>query len=279
MKTEQERIRESALGEIAKLGGMLTGDDDVVFSGRRYTLPETTDLRGAIEFLNEKLSEDRNEISLSQTYKFRPYDGALATRNALRKAFGITTQRATQGMFGPTPPRLISVPTGPKEDDTEQVPWGSMGVAGLPSVELQTGTMFDAELGPLFTLTASCRHKDRHHVQGIFRLVEEELRTYSMYRGKAIDGQSNPSFLDLSGVDASKVIYSDEVMIQLEANLWSLLRWPDQLESQGVSMKRAVLLEGPYGSGKTLAAYLTAKEAVASGVTFIKVSFKILKQK
>lgn len=41
------------------------------------------------------------------------------------------------------------------------------------------------------------------------------------------------------------------------------------LAELGVPMKRAVLFEGPYGTGKTLGAYLTAKEAVANGWTFI----------
>ena len=38
------------------------------------------------------------------------------------------------------------------------------------------------------------------------------LASNSMYRGKAFDGQEVPQFLDLSGVDASKVVYTAEVL-------------------------------------------------------------------
>ena len=58
-------------------------------------------------------------------------------------------------------------------------------------------------------------------------------------------------------------------MTQLEANVWSLLRYSDKMEKHGVPLKRAVLFEGPYGTGKTLGAYLTAKIAVEHGWSFI----------
>ena len=109
----------------------------------------------------------------------------------------------------------------------------------------------------------------RHHIEGIFRLIEEELATNSMYRGKAFDGQEVPQFLDLSGVDASKVVYTAEVLDRLGTDIWALIRYPEQMREMGLPLKRAVLLEGPYGTGKTLAAYLTAQIAQEHGWTFI----------
>jgi transitional endoplasmic reticulum ATPase len=90
-----------------------------------------------------------------------------------------------------------------------------------------------------------------------------------MYRGKAFDGQEVPQFLDLSGVDPARVVYTDLVRHQLEADIWALIRYPDQMRRMGLPLKRAVLLEGPYGTGKTLAAYLTAKIASEYNWTFI----------
>jgi transitional endoplasmic reticulum ATPase len=90
-----------------------------------------------------------------------------------------------------------------------------------------------------------------------------------MYRGKAFDGQEVPQFLDLTGVDASKVVYTDQVLDSLEADIWALIRYPDQMRKMGLPLKRAVLLEGPYGTGKTLAGYLTAQISQEHGWTFI----------
>ncbi len=58
-------------------------------------------------------------------------------------------------------------------------------------------------------------------------------------------------------------------MTQLNANVWSLLEHTDAMREQGLPLKRSVLLEGPYGTGKTLAAFLTAQRAVANNWTFI----------
>ena len=85
----------------------------------------------------------------------------------------------------------------------------------------------------------------------------------------SITGGSEPLFLDVNKIDENKVIYSEEVMVQLNANLWSLLQHTDVMRELNLPLKRAVLLEGPYGTGKTLAGMLTAQKAQANGWTYI----------
>jgi transitional endoplasmic reticulum ATPase len=154
-------------------------------------------------------------------------------------------------------------------DETEQIPWGGLGVAHLAGSTLTLGAVNDPEVGQLFMITATGPRRFRHHIEGIFRLIDEELSTNSMYRGKAFDGQEVPQFLDLSGVEASKVVYTAEVLDRLDTDIWALIRYPEQMREMGLPLKRAVLLEGPYGTGKTLAAYLTAQIAQEHGWTFI----------
>jgi len=139
----------------------------------------------------------------------------------------------------------------------------------MPGVTLYLGVSKDAEYGEVYSITAEGPRKWRHHIEGIFRLVENELKENSLYRGKAFDGQKQPKFIDLSGVDRTKVIYSDLVQEQMEANVWSIIKYPNTLAELGVPLKRAVLLEGPYGTGKTLAALLTAQIAIANGWSFL----------
>lgn len=266
-KSKEQQHREEALLALAKLGGMLTSEDDVVFEGTKLVIPETMNVKQAIRMLAKKLKADEEEISFSRTFRYRPWDGALAARNAIFKAFGVVQQKATFSFFGKNPPQLLTINVGP--DETEQIPWGAVEIPHLPGVTLYFEGYHDPEMGNLFHISVESPRKYRHHVEGIFRLIEDELKMNSMYRGKAFDGQSMPQFLDLSGISREEVIYSDDVMIQLEANVWSLLRHTQQMEDLGVPLKRAVLLEGPYGTGKTLAAYLTAQEAVANGWTFI----------
>jgi transitional endoplasmic reticulum ATPase len=265
LSTAQDRSR--LLDALAELGGKATAEEDVVFEGQKIVLPESMDLGSAIAFLREKQTEDENEMSFSRTFRYRPWDGAGATMRALRKAFGVVSQRGAGGLHGGTPPELRTIPVSVTE--TDQIPWGGLGVAHLPGCSLTFGAALDPDYGQLFSLSATGPRRYRHHIEGIFQLVEEELATNSMYRGKAFDGQEVPQFLDLSGVDAAKVVYTEQVQDRLEADIWALIRYPEAMREMGLPLKRAVLLEGPYGTGKTLAGYLTAQTAQEHGWTFI----------
>jgi transitional endoplasmic reticulum ATPase len=266
-KTAQQLEVERLLNDLATIGGKLTAEEDIIFQGKKLILPETMNLREAIKFLEMKETEDEQHIGFSRDYLYRPWDGARASMRALKRAFGATMQKGVPTFFGEIPPRLITINVSATE--TEQVPWGRLVVPHLKGVELGLGATKHHEYGKIFQVSAEGPRKYRFEIEGIFRLIEEELKRDSLYRGKSFDGQENPSFLDLRGVSPDKVIYSDETTLQMEANIWSLLRYSDQMEELGVPLKRACLLEGPYGTGKTLAAYLTAQVAEQYGWTFI----------
>lgn len=266
-KTQREIDIENMLDAVATLGGKLTAEEDIEFSGTKLILPETMELDECIKFLGEKLEEDEKTVRFTRQFNYRSWDGAHATMVCLKRLFGAMTQRSIMTMFGEEPPELKTINISPH--DTMQVPWGRLGIIHLPKLSLYLQTLHVAEVGPVFHITAEGPRKYRHHVEGIFRAIEEELKTNSIYRGKAFDGQQNPVFLDLEGHDPSKVVYSDETMEQLEANVWAVLRYPNEMEELGIPLKRAVLLEGPYGTGKSLAAMTTAQIAVHNGWSFL----------
>lgn len=265
--TEQELNQQRLLDALAEFGGKLTADEDVIFRGKQLILPETMNLEEAETFLREKRYQEEEEVAYSRTYNYRPWDGARATMAAMRKAFGAVNQKATPSFFGNRPPQLHTIPVSVTE--TEQVPWGRLAVVGMPGVTFNLGSSHDSDYGAVFALSAQGPKKFRHHIEGVFRLVAKELEENSLYRGKAFDGQDMPKFLDLSGISEDKVIYSQDTQEHLEANLWAYLKYSDTLAGLGIPLKRAVLLEGPFGTGKTLAAHLTAQIAIANGWSFI----------
>jgi len=115
-----------------------------------------------------------------------------------------------------------------------------------------------------------CR-KYRRHIEGFLDVIQDELNQNSIYRGRAISAEADPTFLDPYRVDKAKVVYSQEALTQLNANVWAVLDHADRLRDLGMPLKRAVLLEGQYGTGKTLTGSLTAQHAVEAGWTFILV--------
>lgn len=267
MGTSVKRLEKEVLQLLAEAGGKLTAEDDVVFQGTKIILPEKNSLQQTVDFLQRKMQMDEEETRFGRVYNYRPWDGARATMHAIRRTFGAMGQEATYTFFGKQPPQLVDLPTG--VNTTEQVPWGKVTIPLLPGTVFHVGASEHPELGSIFALAATGPRKYRFEIEGVFNLIQKELETNSMYRGKAFDGATQPNFLDLSGVDPDKVVYSQEVMTQLEANVWALLRYTENMRQLSIPLKRAVLFEGPYGTGKTLGAYLTAKEAVDNGWTFV----------
>lgn len=265
--TQAKKEQKALLATLAELGGKLTAEEDILFQGTKLILPERMTPQEAVKFLEDKIDEDEREMSFSRTFPYRPWDGAHATMAALKKLFGAVTSQAMMTMFGPEPPELRTINTD--FDKTAQVPWGILTIPLLPDATFQLAGSRDQEMGVIFAIHASGPRKYRFQIEGIFRAVEAELRENSIYRGKAFDGQEMPKFLDLRGFDQSKVVYSQEVLTQLDANVWSVMTYADEMKAIGMPLKRAVLLEGPYGTGKTLAATWTARVALEAGWTFI----------
>jgi transitional endoplasmic reticulum ATPase len=263
-ETDKE-LRQQALEKLAEIGGKLRGEDDVVFSGTKFILPENTNLEESIEFLQAKRDDEEAETSWNRQFPYRPNDGARATKLAIEEIAGWVT--GLRSFWGRTLPDHIDVQTGPGPNDREQVPWGHMGIPGMSGLAVHLGVGKDPELGAVFRITASGPRKFRFHVQGLFDLIEKNLRTNSIYRGKAIDGAEQ--FIDVSVVDPADVVYTASVQRRLECDVWSFIRHEHLLEELGQGGKFAVLFDGPYGTGKSLAALLTAQIATAHGWTFL----------
>lgn len=171
-------------------------------------------------------------------------------------------------MFGPKRPEYHTVECGVGKN--LQVPWGRVAYEPL-NATFNIGAIRDPEKGILAHITVTAPKRHRGRVEAIFQLIEEHLERHSIYRGKAITAAEQPGFVPVDSLDPNSVVYSQDVIDKLDANVWSVLDWTDTYREQGLKLKRAVLLEGPHGTGKTLAGILTAQHAVANGWTFILV--------
>lgn len=268
-QNEQDRVKAGALAALDKLGAASVKDDSIRFDGDGIVLPRQFegDLLAAAQFIRDIHESEEEEFEFGRTFRFRPWDGAAAFQRALYRVFGTTgLGKAVQTMFGKRPPSLVSINVGTSE--TLQVPWGRVQMPPLNATfDLDTG--WEEDYGQLFRLNVTAPKKMRKRLEGFFDVVQNELEERSLYKGKAFNGAEQPEFLDLSGIDESKVVYSNEVMTQLDSNVWSLIEHTDTMRKLGIPLKRAVLLEGPFGTGKTLAGALTAQRAIANGWTFI----------
>lgn len=271
VKTENERIQDMILAKLSELGGLRVQDDALRFEGSAFILPETMAGRvhDAIRFLSDWQEAQEEEYSYGREFKYRPWDGAAAFDRAMKRLFGTNgIGQSIRTFFGTYPPEYRTIDSGPGE--TMQVPWGRVAFAPLSATFMLDSTD-SAEYGQVFYLSVSAPKKYRSHIEAFFQVIEDELKNSSIYRGRAITAASIPAFIDTSKIDRRRVVYSDSAMEQLEANVWSAIRYAPTLREVGLPIKRQVLLYGPYGTGKTLAGMLTAQEAERAGFTYIQV--------
>ena len=264
----QKQITEEQYARLREIGGeSLSQEDDITFSGTKFVIPARLTLPEAINFLRQRAQDEEATVEFSRSFKYRPWDGARATANAIRSVFGFTMGKPIVSFFGTQPPEMRNVQVD--VDQYESVPWGAMYLPGLKGATLMLGATQDPELGIVFAVSVECLRKDRAIIEGLFKIIEIELNINSIYKGKAINGAQEPGFIDTSTVSFEDVVYTQSALAQLEANVWSPIRHAVALADLGMPGKRSVLLEGPYGTGKSLAAYLTAKVAKENGWTFL----------
>jgi ATPase family associated with various cellular activities (AAA) len=270
--TELERVRTEVLDNLARLGQIQTGDDALVYEGTRFVLPTSMSgqsLSVAVDYLRQYERQMEAEFSFTRNFNYRPWDGANAFQRAMKRVFGTTgVGKTIPGNFF-SPDRKPEYRTVANSANTTlQVPWGAVSFTPLEAT-FYLGATKSRELGLLFQINVEAPRRYRAHIDAFLQVVQDELDNNSIYRGQAFTGGDEPVFLDTSDIDPRRVVYTDDVMIQLTTNLWSVLRYTENMRAAGVPLKRSVLVEGPYGTGKTLAGQLTAREAVNNGWTFI----------
>jgi transitional endoplasmic reticulum ATPase len=231
----------------------------------KISLPEGMPVAKGAKILTEVAQGEQEREDFVETFKYRPWDGALALTRVMEKYFGTTGRTiATPGFFGPTPPQQITIDVGYEE--TAQIPWGMIKFAPLEGT-MELGSSYDEDYGLLFQISIDAPKKHADAIRGFFKLINQELKAHSIYKGAAIRGTDHPKFIS-TDVDPN-IVYNDEVYGALDTTIWGVLRYPELLRTDKQRIDPKVLLHGPYGTGKSEAGRMTAKKAIDAGWTFI----------
>lgn len=242
--------------------------------------PRPMTYREGIKALEMREKEEETIMSINEIVKAFPFDGAYAFMQALKATYGWATPIPTPGFWGPTPPRTISLEIG--YEKTTQIIWGDFSIPALEGSKLTTGVYPDDSGMLYFCIKGQVKKQYMEEIKRLADMTRAIVKEHSIYRGQAIrlevdakgdiDWNKAPKFIDLSRVNADELTYSDDVMTQIKMNLFTPIEHTEVCRAHKVPLKRGVLLQGPYGTGKTLAAFVAAQKCVANGWTFILLS-------
>jgi len=240
----------------------------ILRQGDRIIIPSFMSYRDASQAILAYEKKMEETIQTAMQFECHPNDGLVAFYRAMKSAFGELAGAASWSFFGKIPGRSLSVPISHSEKVV--VPIGKAEIPGLPIIfDIRVERDNNLELGGSMVVICGYPCKFEPLIKKIEQLTQVELRDHPIFKGKAIDSDFN--FLNVDDFDPDSVIFSESEQRMVDANILAPIRKTAAWKASGSSIKRGVLLYGPYGTGKTLTALLTAKEATKYGWTFINV--------
>ncbi len=269
---------QETLAQLRELGGgKITQESGIAYHpGKQILIPEGMSYKTAAKLTQAQAISMEEIHNFTKTFRYRPWDGAHALQETLKEIFGLSgIGKAIHTMFGTQPPEYRNVEVGVGQEI--KIPWGHIEFPPMEGTFI-TGVENHPTYGPLFRVQLHAPKKYEPEIEGLWIAVEDTLRRKSIYKGKAIvgvgkqtrEGWDNPSFLDVGGIDPSKVAYKEEVFQALNASVWGPIKNAALFRTAGIPLGLKTLVYGPYGTGKSVAGGLTARVAVEQGWTFIQ---------
>lgn len=251
-------------------------DVKILYEGKQLVLPSEPEKMGfddAISFLERARAAENQRYDVNEMIQGAPWDALVATAKAMQSIYGVVLAQSVQTFFGEIKPKLVTVNTGPNGENI-QVAMGNMSLPNITApvnVGMYPGGAY---------ITGTVKRKDRDALVKIAQLARHILKTESIYKGKAIhlhvddDGElelnQQPDFIeDLERVSETDMIHTASTQKMINDNIFAPLKFTERCRDLKVPLKRGILLEGKYGTGKSLTARITAKVAIDNGWTFI----------
>lgn len=257
-------------------------DVGIDYRGKKITLPDDPErmpIPKAVEALNRIMKDQEQEFQVREVIDAFPTDGAVAFLKAMVKIYGFTSPQTVYDFWGAHPPTMLTIKTGHHIEDVMQVPMGRFVLPGVDN-PIDTGM---APIGPsgslVYFVQSKVKKKDQDRLLKIVNEARRIVRSESIYQGKPLrfavndDGSINmgnpPEFMNVSGIGPQDVIFDDIVTAQIETSIMTPIKRMAACRQAGIPPRRSVLLEGPYGCGKSLTARLAARIAELHGWTFV----------
>lgn len=244
---------------------------------RDIILPDGMSLAEARKLLLRVEEEYEQPTAVNYRFDAEYRDLLVATSRAINQLLGFGLQLAVYTFFGVRPPELTPVVVGLDENGREvieKVPAGRIALPGIYSKEdgreigwIELVEDYGPDYQPRPYIHGYCRKMHVGVVDTLAAMIRTYLREQSIYKGKIVDSQFN--HLWLGGFDPQTLVLSQRTRKALESLVLTPIRNPEVADQLGIERKRAGLLVGEYGTGKTMTSRAIAVWAQEAGWTVV----------
>lgn len=224
-----------------------------------------------LQYLDNEIKNSTRMVSFNYSIPCFKNDGVYQLHQSIEKHIGVSKAIADQKPSGGGDRPLDTIDVILADGRRIKVPYGEIDLPDMGE-DASINIYYDNKKKELY-VQGTCQFQFQSLIDLIIDTTIFNLNTQSIYRSQAIEINASvnggqPTIMDLSSVDTQVMIMDEKAEYALRP-LKARIEQPEKCKASGIPIKFGVLIEGAYGTGKTLYAFKLGNHAIKIGWSFI----------